>query len=315
MNIFSSRFLVLGFFALLAFASCEKKDYQTIVELDEENIQNYIRQNHLDMTPLGNTGMYYQVLEEGNGMELDYNKIVPLVFTLKTHDGSFSSLDTFSVINRYADYLGYFPYGSDVAGNQSGSPLDKEEGLKVVLNQVLKRANGKVRVLVPSRYAYGRNGSGKIGSNQSIDYVIHAIDTTDLPAYEDYSIKNYLSSLGTSTDYIETPSGIYYHISQEGTGKQVQTESTVEIGYVLKTLNGTVVEESSTDSLSISLASTIAGWREVLPKLKEGGKVRMVLPSSQAYGIKGTASSSTTGSGIPPFSSIDFEVSVKKVTK
>jgi len=315
MNIFSSRFLVLGFFALLAFASCEKKDYQTIVELDEENIQNYIRQNHLDMTPLGNTGMYYQVLEEGNGMELDYNKIVPLVFTLKTHDGSFSSLDTFSVINRYADYLGYFPYGSDVAGNQSGSPLDKEEGLKVVLNQVLKRANGKVRVLVPSRYAYGRNGSGKIGSNQSIDYVIHAIDTTDLPAYEDYSIKNYLSSLGTSTDYIETPGGIYYHISQEGTGKQVQTESTVEIGYVLKTLNGTVVEESSTDSLSISLASTIAGWREVLPKLKEGGKVRMVLPSSQAYGIKGTASSSTTGSGIPPFSSIDFEVSVKKVTK
>jgi len=315
MNIFSSRFLVLGFFAVLAFASCEKKDYQTIVELDEENIQNYIRQNHLDMTPLGNTGMYYQVLEEGNGMELDYNKIVPLVFTLKTHDGSFSSLDTFSVINRYADYLGYFPYGSDVAGNQSGSPLDKEEGLKVVLNQVLKRANGKVRVLVPSRYAYGRNGSGKIGSNQSIDYVIHAIDTTDLPAYEDYSIKNYLSSLGTSTDYIETPSGIYYHISQEGTGKQVQTESTVEIGYVLKTLNGTVVEQSSTDSLSISLASTIAGWREVLPKLKEGGKVRMVLPSSQAYGIKGTASSSTTGSGIPPFSSIDFEVSVKKVTK
>lgn len=315
MNIFSSRFLVLGLFAVLVFASCEKKDYQTIVELDEENIQNYIRQNNLTMLPFGSTGMYYQVLEEGNGRELDYSEIVPLVFTLKTHDGTFSSLDTFSVINRYADYLGYFPYGSAVAGSQSGSPLDKEEGLKVVLNQVLKHANGKVRVLVPSRYAYGRNGSGKIGSNQSIDYVIHAIDTADLPAYEDYSIKNYLSSLSNSNDFIETPSGIYYHISQEGTGDQVPAESTLEIGYVLKTLNGTVVEQSSTDSLSISLASTIAGWREVLPKLKEGGKVRMVLPSSQAYGIPGTASSSTTASGVPPFSSIDFEVSVKKIKK
>jgi FKBP-type peptidyl-prolyl cis-trans isomerase len=316
MNIFSSRFLLLGIFAILVFASCEKKVYQTIVELDEENIQSYIRQNNLTMLPFGKTGMYYQVLEEGNGKELNYSEIVPLVYTLKTHDGSFSSLDTFSVINRYADYLGYFPYGSEVADSQPGAPLDKEEGLKLILNQILKKANGKVRVLVPSRYAYGRNGSGKIGSNQSIDYVIHAIDTEDLPEYEDYSIKKYLSTLGTNAnDYIETPSGIYYHISQEGTGKQVQSESTIEIGYILKTLNGIIAEQSSTDSLSISLASTIAGWREILPKMKEGGKVRMILPSSQAYGIPGTASSSTNGSGIPPFSAIDFEVSVKKVVR
>lgn len=316
MNIFSSRFLVLGLFAVLAFASCEKKDYQTVVELDEENIQNYIRLNNLTMLPFGNTGIYYQILEEGNGKELDYSEIVPLVYTLKTHDGTYSSLDTFSNINRYADYLGYFPYGSAVAGSQSGSPLDKEEGLKAVLNKVLKRANGKVRVLVPSRYAYGRNGSGKIGSNQSIDYVIHAIDSEDLPAYEDYSIKNYISGLGAnSTSFVETPTGIYYHISQEGAGKQVSSESTIEIGYVLKTLNGVEVERSSTDSLRISLPSTIAGWREILPKVKEGGKVRMIMPSSQAYGISGTTNSSNTGTGIPPFSSIDFEVSVKKVVK
>jgi len=302
----------LCFFAVLAFASCEKKDYQTIVELDEENIQNYIRQNNLTMTPFGNTGMYYQVLEEGDGKELNYDEIVPLVYTLKTHDGSFSSLDTFSVVNRYADYIGYFPYGSDIANSQPGSPLDNEEGLKVVLKQVLKRSNSKVRVLIPSRDAYGRNGSGKIGSNQSIDYVIHAIDPEDLPAYESYSIKTYLSSLGTNDDYIETPSGIFYHISQEGTGNQVPAESTIKVGYVLKTLNGTIVEQSPTDSLSIVLATTVPGWREVLPKLKEGGKVHMILPSSQAYGIAGTSSSST-GSGIPPFSAIDFEVSVKKI--
>lgn len=320
MNVFSSRFLVLGFFAVLAFASCEKKDYQTIVELDEENIQNYIRQNNLSMIPFGNTGMYYQILEEGDGRELGYDEIIPMVYTLKTHDGSFSALDTFGSINRYADYLGYFPYGSEVASSQPGSPLDKEEGLKLVLNQVLKHANGKIRVLVPSRYLYGRNGSGKIGnsgkigSNQSIDYVIHAIDPADLPAYEDYSIKNYLSELGSNTnDYIETPSGIYYHISQPGTGKQISAESTLEVGYVLKSLNGTVVEESSTDSVRISLNSTIAGWREVLPKLKEGAKVRMVMPSSQAYGLSGKPSSSSTAEGIPPFSSLDFEINVKKV--
>src|SRR5690606_5467231 len=153
-----------------------------IVEMDEENIQNYIRQNNLDMEPFGTTGMYYQIIEEGTGSVLDYKVSVPIVYSFKTHDGSYASVDTFSVGNRYADFLGYFPYGSSVANNQSGSPLDKEDGLKSVLHQVLKYGDGKIRVLVPSRLAYGRNGSGKIGSNQCIDYTIHAIAPESLSA-------------------------------------------------------------------------------------------------------------------------------------
>ena len=216
--------------------------------------------------------------------------------------------------NRYADYLGYFPYGSAVADNNSGSPLDKEEGMKVVLNKALKFANGKVRILVPSRLAYGRNGSGSIGSNQSLDYTIHAVDPDDLPAYEDQSIQQYLSSTGIpASNFLKTESGIYYHISNPGAGVQITPEARLKVGYTLRTLNGKVLEQSATDSTTMNLATTINGWKEILPKIKEGGKVRMVLPSTQAYGLKGNISTTSGLNSIPPFSALDFEVSVKDV--
>jgi len=313
MNIFYSRFLILSLFAVLVFSSCEKKVYQTIVEMDEENIQNYIRQNNLNMTAFGITGIYYQVVQEGTGTELDYTQVVPLVYSFKTHDGSFSSADTFAMGNRYADYLGYFPYGSSVANSQPGSPLDKEEGIKMVLKQELKKANGKIRILVPSRLAFGKRGSGKISPNQSIDYVIHAIDPESLEDYEDYSIQKYIPTIDMQvSEFEKTDKGNYYKVITPGTGKEILEDSSIKIGYTLKLLNGSVIEQS--DSTSMSLGTTIPGWRDVLPKIKEGGKVRMILPSTQAYGLIGSPSQ-TGVIGIPPFSALDFEVSVKTVAE
>lgn len=316
MNIHYSRFFILFLFGVLIFSSCEKKEYQTITELDEENIQAYIKKHNLtEVVPFENTGMYYQVIDEGAGTPLDYGKKIPIVYSYVTHDGSYSAADTFSADNRYADYLGYFPYGSGVANGSPGSPLDNEEGLKRVLHEVLRNTGGKIRVLVPSRLAFGRNGTKTIGSNMSLDYIIHAIDPEKLPEYEASIIEKYIPSINGMqiADFETTSTGIYYNILEPGTGDPVTANSTVKLGYTLRLLNGKVMEQSATDSTSLNLSNTIQGWQEVLPKLKEGGKVRMLLPSSQAYGVAGNVSGNT-GTGIPPFSSLDFEVKVKSVT-
>src|SRR5690554_4758425 len=264
MRKFLGQPFLVGLAAILAFSSCEKKEYQTVTELDEQNIQQYIRQNNLDVEPLGTTGMYYQVLDQGDGVALAYDQIVPLVYSFKTLDGNYSSADTSNVSNRYADFLGYFPYGSAVASNNPGSPLDKEEGMKVALNQALKFANGKIRILVPSRLAYGKNGSGDIGSNQSLDYTIHAIDPDHMPAYEDQSIQQYLDKTGTpASSFLKTESGIYYHIAEPGTGTQITPEASLKVGYTLRTLNGKILEQSPTDSTTMNLATTISGWKEI----------------------------------------------------
>src|SRR5690554_2781027 len=106
------KYYTFAIFALLFFSACEKKEYQTIEELDNLAIQEYILKNNLSVTQFEESGIFYSVIEEGTGRELKYEEKVPLVYTLKTLDGSYSAIDTFSASNRYYDYLGYFPYGS-----------------------------------------------------------------------------------------------------------------------------------------------------------------------------------------------------------
>lgn len=304
---YNLKYYTFAILALLFFSACQKKEYQTIEELDNLKIQEYILKNNLSVTQFEETGIFYSVLEEGTGRELKYEEKVPLVFTLKTLDGGYSAIDTFSISNRYYDFLGYFPYGS-ASANAPGSPLDKEEGMKVILKKMLKNANGKIRIIVPSRLSFGRNGTKLVPSNASLDYVIHAIDIDSLPAYEDVSIRKYMLANGLQpNDFVKTNTGIYYKINELGTGDFLSNTASFKASYDLKFLDGQAFQKA--DSVTFGLKGLIAAWQEVLPNVKENGKVRMLIPSSQAYGIEGN---STT---IPPFASLDYDIKVLNIIK
>jgi FKBP-type peptidyl-prolyl cis-trans isomerase len=306
------KYYTFAFLAIFFISACEKREYQTIEELDDVNISNYIRQNNINVQEYEETGIYYSILEEGTGQELDYEKKVPLVYTLKTLDGAFSSIDTFSAGNRYYDYLGYFPYGS-AGANAPGSPLDKEDGMKVILKNVLKNTNGKIRIIVPSRLAFGRNGTKFIPPNSSIDYEIHAIDLATLPDYEDESIRQYMAANGLQlSDFEKTTTGIYYSVSEVGTGEFLNENTSFKAAYDLKFLDGKTFQKA--DSATFSLNGVIDAWKEVMPKVKENGKVRMLIPSSQAYGL--TGSLDPQGAiAIPPFAALDYDVKVQSILK
>lgn len=306
------KYYSLAFLAIFLFSACEKKEYQTIEELDDVNIRNYIQKNNISVQQYEETGIFYSILEEGTGQALDYEKKVPLVYTLKTLDGTFSSVDTFSAGNRYYDYLGYFPYGS-AGANAPGSPIDREDGMKVLLKKVLKNTNGRIRIIVPSRLAFGRNGTKLIPSNASIDYEINAIDLQSLPAYEDESIRRYISTSGLRlSEFERTSSGIYYKISEVGTGEFLNETSRFKAAYDLKFLDGKSFQKA--DSATFGLNEVIDAWKEVMPKVKENGKVRMLIPSSEAYGLMG--SFDPQGAiAIPPFAALDYDVKVLSVVK
>lgn len=309
------RRIVFGVIAILfVITACEKKEYQTIEELDQENILAYIQENNLNVEPFEETGMYYQVLEEGTGKELDYTDKVPLVYTFKTLEGSYSAVDTFNVSNRYYDYLGYFPYGSSQA-DASGTLLDREEGMKMIIKKVLKKAHGKIRVIVPSRMAFGRNGNKLIPSNASLDYVIHAIDTDSLASYETESIEQYIQSNGLQlSDFQKTASGVYYEIIDAGSGTPITDTTSFKVNYSIKTLNGNSVTTVDSSAIELRSANTIDGWKEVLPKLKANGKVRMLIPSSEAYGLGGVIDDNNIVR-IPPFSALDYDLQIVEVTE
>lgn len=278
--------------ALLAtvWVSCTK-EYASIDELDAQSVESFIQKNNLNVQQYGQTGIYYQVIKPGTGPDMDFSVQIPLVYTVQTLDGKYTALDTFN--NRYANYFGYF----------------KPDSLREVVKHALVKQGGTVRVIIPSRFAFGKSGSGSIPGNSSLDYTITAITADKLPEYEDFTINQYLQANNLS-GFTKTSTGLYYKIGATGDGTEViDDESVLTLEYTGKLFNGTVFDKTASGATAIFvLGNLVDGWREALPLIKKGGNIRIIFPSSLGYGM------SSTNSAIPPFSCLDFEIKVTDVS-
>ncbi|WP_343533386.1 FKBP-type peptidyl-prolyl cis-trans isomerase [Pedobacter sp.] len=96
-------------------------------------------------------------------------------------------------------------------------------------------------------------------------------------------------------------SGLYYQIINQGTGASVTAASTVGVNYEGKLLNGTQFDKS-TQTVTFPLTGVIQGWTIGVPLIKVGGRIRLILPSTLAYGNQ------SPGPGIPKNSVLDFTI-------
>ncbi|MEJ7779510.1 MAG: FKBP-type peptidyl-prolyl cis-trans isomerase [Daejeonella sp.] len=293
------KYAVSGFLLLSIFVACEK-EYETVEVLDDRNLTAYIQQNKLNVTEYDNTGIYYEVITPGTGPDVEYSEQLPLIFTTRSLDGKFVSADTFSVNNRDYRFLGYV----------------NPEGLRIGIKEVLKKKSGSLRMLIPSRLAFGRNGVGDIPGNASLDITVNVLDKNKIAGYDDFSIKKYLAANGL-TGFTKTASGLYYKIAEIGTGSPITIDSTVVAEYTGKFLNGTVFDKTISGSGatfdlngdSRTNPQPIKGWQEAIPLIKQGGSIRIIIPSSLGYGLTGDPDR-----GLPAFTSLDFEIKVTDVT-
>lgn len=93
--------------------------------------------------------------------------------------------------------------------------------------------------------------------------------------------------------------GVYYVIGQPGTGRTINSLNTVlRLKYKGRLLNGVVFDQGE---ITQSLENLIEGWKIGVPLIKEGGKIRLLIPSQFAYG------NSPIGT-IPANSVLDFDV-------
>jgi FKBP-type peptidyl-prolyl cis-trans isomerase FkpA len=107
----------------------------------------------------------------------------------------------------------------------------------------------------------------------------------------------------------KTASGLVYEMVKEGSGKTPAATDTVEVHYHGTLTNGEVFD-SSVDrgkTISFPLNRVIKGWTEGLQLVKEGGKVKLVIPSELAYGENGAPPK------IPGGATLIFEVELFKV--
>ena len=95
-------------------------------------------------------------------------------------------------------------------------------------------------------------------------------------------------------------SGVYYQVTAAGSGPTPTLSSQVSVTYTGKLLDGTVFD-SKTTAVIFALSGTIPGFQIGLQQIQKGGTIKMIIPSSLAYGCSGSGS-------IPGNSIIFFEV-------
>lgn len=120
------------------------------------------------------------------------------------------------------------------------------------------------------------------------------IDTTAIRAFV---VKNNIPA-------IKDPSGVFYQIIQPGTGTVKYSKSTqVSVDYEGRYLNGSVFDSSKGQLITLTLGQVINGWFIGIPYIQPGGKIRLIIPSGQAYGKQGQGP-------IAPNTVLDFTVSL-----
>ncbi len=88
-------------------------------------------------------------------------------------------------------------------------------------------------------------------------------------------------------DYTIDQYGIYYQIIDQGSGYTPTSDSKITVTYTSKFLNNSLLDEQTTTPVSDYLNKFIEGWQIAIPYIQEGGRIRMVIPSSLCYGCNG----------------------------
>ena len=96
-----------------------------------------------------------------------------------------------------------------------------------------------------------------------------------------------------------------------GTGEEVKPGATVTAHYTgAVAADGTIFQSSHDrgEPIPFSLNGVIKGWTDGVPGMKVGGKRRLLIPASLAYGANPPA-----GSGIPANAALVFDIEITAV--
>ena len=134
-----------------------------------------------------------------------------------------------------------------------------------------------------------------------------ADSTITAPSSETTNIESYLMAAGI-TGTQKTSSGVYYKITQTGTGTAIADLcSAVSVKYEGRLTNGVIFDQTTgTDVRTFTIGQVIVGWQKGLPQISSGGKITLYIPPSLGYG-------NTQAGIIPPNSILIFDIELVAV--
>jgi FKBP-type peptidyl-prolyl cis-trans isomerase FkpA len=125
------------------------------------------------------------------------------------------------------------------------------------------------------------------------------------PSIPPASAPDYFTKLKENKAVIQRPSGLCYEIIRPGSGAYPAPSDTVEVNYTGTLIDGTVFDRS-TQPVEFPLDQVIPGWTEGLQLINKGGRIKLYIPASLAYGDQAQA-------GIPAGSTLIFDIELLDV--
>lgn len=118
---------------------------------------------------------------------------------------------------------------------------------------------------------------------------------------------SFFASLDETEGIEKTESGLYYEVVEEGSGRSPGPNDRVKVNYRGVLIDGR--EFDANDGANFMVSRVVPGFSEGLQLLKEGGKIKLYIPSELGYGDR----PSRPGSIIEPGDTLIFDVELLEV--
>jgi FKBP-type peptidyl-prolyl cis-trans isomerase FklB len=189
--------------------------------------------------------------------------------------------------------------GSDLLRQDVELDLDQiSAGLSAVYNKAdtLLTEDEMVQVLVAFQQEIQQKQQAKASADAEVNKVAG---------------KAFLAENSKKSGVKTTASGLQYEVLVEGDGAIPTADDQVSVNYRGSLVDGTEFDSSFKrgQPATFRVGGVIAGWTEALQLMKEGSKLKLVIPPELAYGDRGAPPV------IGPGSTLVFEVELLKVVK
>lgn len=126
---------------------------------------------------------------------------------------------------------------------------------------------------------------------------------------DDVIISKYL--LDSNVTATKHASGLYYNVIRRGAGDAITETDTLIGNYTMKILMDSAVISSSLDTtFRYQLPGFIEGWKIGASLIREGGQIRLLVPSALGYKRRAI---SISNKSLPPNSILDITLQIDTV--
>jgi FKBP-type peptidyl-prolyl cis-trans isomerase len=274
--------LLLSLFLWSCYVAEQTPEDQSKI-LNDQQIQQYIRENNLNAQGTGSGLFYVKLVNNPAGQQPQTGDSVKIHFVARLLSGKIVD-STSTYFNR--------PDGLILGTNTVIAGL--EEGIR------LMRVGEKMRLIIPSYLAYNNRATTYIPPFSVLIYEV----SLESVKTEEQQIAEFITRKGLTITTLTDSKLRYIKVSAGAAGAKVYDGNNIIVNYKGTLLNDFVFDSRADSSFSfpLGLGTVIKGWDEGIKLTEEGEKAYFIIPSSLGYGASGS------GSRIPPYAPLFFEI-------